>query len=393
MIALVHHPEDQTRLGDILQKNLSDSKWLRFRAAVAFAKLSGTKHLCPYLQQFLRTGAVNLSVGIDHLGTSLEALNELLASLGSNGEIYVFHNEAQSTFHPKVYFFANDEAAECLIGSGNLTEGGLFTNCELFAHLQLDPDNPADAQIITGIEAILDSWSDPALATVRELTTEMLKQLHESGLVPTEAQIRETEAKTQATTVAKSRTERAPKIFGAVKFKPAPKVPTKIRRGRDTGVAAPRPVPPPKTRGFVMTLQRTDVGVGQVTAGTSKRSPEIFIPLAARDANPEFWGWQSRFTQDSAKPGKWDRTGVKLLRTKRISLISTRCFVLSRGVAKRLDDVVDFHRFAPLSTRDHSLHIRVRAFAVFGDETVDPRGDNRQRNRAKLEHRIATHAS
>src|SRR5205823_10607502 len=98
MIALVHHPEDETRLGDLLQKNFRDSTWLQFRAAVAFAKLSGTKHLCPYLQQFVRTGAVKLSVGIDHHGTSFEALNELLTSVGSNGEVYVFHNEAQSTF-------------------------------------------------------------------------------------------------------------------------------------------------------------------------------------------------------------------------------------------------------------------------------------------------------
>src|ERR1700736_2314408 len=118
MIAVVQHPEDEKRLGDFLQKNLSDSRWLRFRAAVAFAKLSGTKHVCPYLRQFLRTGTVKLSVGIDHRGTSLEALNELLASLGSDGEAYVFHNEAQSTFHPKLYFFTNDKAAECLIGSG-----------------------------------------------------------------------------------------------------------------------------------------------------------------------------------------------------------------------------------------------------------------------------------
>jgi hypothetical protein len=36
----------------------------------------------------------------------------------------------------------------------------------------------------------------------------------------------------------------------------------------------------------------------------------------------------------------------------------------------------------------YSLHIRVRAFAMFGDEAVDPRGDNGQRYRAKLEHRI-----
>lgn len=60
----------------------------------------------------------------------------------------------------------------------------------------------------------------------------------------------------------------------------------------------------------VMTLQRTDVGVGQVTKGTSKRSPEIFIPLSARDADPGFWGWPAQFTRDKRKRGKMDRVGV-----------------------------------------------------------------------------------
>ena len=57
---------------------------------------------------------------------------------------------------------------------------------------------------------------------------------------------------------------------------------------------------------FVMTLQRTDVGVGQTTEGTSRRSPEIFIPLAARDFDPEFWGWPRRFTTDRDWPGPFE---------------------------------------------------------------------------------------
>ena len=40
----------------------------------------------------------------------------------------------------------------------------------------------------------------------------------------------------------------------------------------------------------------------------------------------------------------------------------------------------------------YSLHIRIRAFTVFGDEAVDPRGDNRQRYRAELEHGIVERA-
>src|SRR5207245_6243430 len=36
----------------------------------------------------------------------------------------------------------------------------------------------------------------------------------------------------------------------------------------------------------------------------------------------------------------------------------------------------------------YSLHIRVRAFAAFGDEAVDARSQNGQRHRAELEDRI-----
>jgi hypothetical protein len=42
--------------------------------------------------------------------------------------------------------------------------------------------------------------------------------------------------------------------------------------------------------------------------------------------------------------------------------------------------------------RTYSLHIWVRAFAAFGDETVDPRRDNGQRYRAELEHGIVESA-
>ena len=62
-----------------------------------------------------------------------------------------------------------------------------------------------------------------------------------------------------------------------------------------------------------MTLQQTDVGRGQVTTGASQRSPEIFIPLAARNEQPAFWDYPHAFTEDSRRPGKLDRTGVRML--------------------------------------------------------------------------------
>ena len=45
-----------------------------------------------------------------------------------------------------------------------------------------------------------------------------------------------------------------------------------------------------------------------------------------------------------------------------------------------------------LLTTASLLHLRVGTFAAFGDEAVDPRGDNGQRNRAALEHRVVERA-
>jgi len=42
--------------------------------------------------------------------------------------------------------------------------------------------------------------------------------------------------------------------------------------------------------------------------------------------------------------------------------------------------------------RTYSLHIRVRTFTALRDETVDARGNNGQRHRAELEHRIVESA-
>jgi HKD family nuclease len=140
MITLVHHPDDDKRLGELLIENLLNPRWLVFRAAVAFVKQSGTKHLAEPIRTFLGWGEIKISVGIDHRGTSVEGLTGLLDASGEKGEVFVFHNRnrTRSTFHPKVYLFINDNAAECLIGSGNLTEGGLFTNYEAFFHVSLD---------------------------------------------------------------------------------------------------------------------------------------------------------------------------------------------------------------------------------------------------------------
>lgn len=73
---------------------------------------------------------------------------------------------------------------------------------------------------------------------------------------------------------------------------------------------------------FAVTLHKTDVGYGQVTPGTYPRSPEVFIPLAARNTNPDFWGWPHLFAEDPQKSNKFDRLNVRALLDGRIIFIN-----------------------------------------------------------------------
>ncbi len=75
-----------------------------------------------------------------------------------------------------------------------------------------------------------------------------------------------------------------------------------------------------------MTLMRTDAGTGQTTAGTQRRSPEIFIPLAARDSAPEFWEWPDGFAADPDEAGKLDRIGVRMLIGTETELVTMTYF-------------------------------------------------------------------
>ncbi len=288
-----------------------------FRVAVAFVKNSGVKHIKGALAKFLAQGNAKISAGIDHAGTSKEGLTELLMAMGTKGEGWVFQNSGgRSTFHPKVYLFENAADAECLIGSGNLTEGGLYTNYEAFVHLKLEKSKAEDQAVLVRIGSILDTWTDATGGMALKLSPALIQELVDKGLLPTEAQIAQASGETQAKLPSGAKQSQSKSPFGSKAVRPAPKVAVGATGGSSSkkGAQAGRVEGAHGgLTGFFMTLQQTDVGVGQTTRGTSRRSPEVFIPLAARDANPEFWGWSARFQEDPSKPGKFDRTNVPMI--------------------------------------------------------------------------------
>src|SRR6266446_5841153 len=217
----ISQPNSDFRLGDFLKQSFADSRWTIFRAAVAFAKYSGTKHIRDLLSDFSRRAKVDITIGIDAGGTSVEGLMNLMDALENRGNIWIFRNANSSTFHPKIYLFRNEELADLVIGSGNLTEGGLFTNYEGSMKVELILKSPDHAALLASIERALNIWSTPKDGLCYRLDKNFLNRLVDHEDVQTEAQTRETEegrSKKAEAALAETR------IFKRVGVPAAPKV-------------------------------------------------------------------------------------------------------------------------------------------------------------------------
>lgn len=325
---LISQPSDTDRLGEFLKRNLS-SNWQQLRFAVAFVKRSGAKHIIREISKFARNAKVEIIVGIDHQGTSVEGLLDLLNAVGDEGRVVVFHNRLPFTFHPKVYLFKGEKEAEVAIGSGNLTQGGLYTNYEISVLHRLRLDEPAHREFLQSIERVLDEWADTYSGNAAILNQALIDALIHDGLIveesafnPSHVHVGEHSRDDEAIQiVTRPVTLASPFVARPVPPSPRPDISMPVLT---TIAQATQPEAnsheqmftlhsiAPKPMHFAMTLQKTDVGTGQTTTGTAKRSPEIFVPLSARDAFPEFWDWPNAFQEDPDRQGKYDRVGVRI---------------------------------------------------------------------------------
>ncbi len=97
--------------------------------------------------KFLKRAAFELVVGIDSI-TNVGAL-ELLkdyAEVLPGFTVRAFHHKRSVTFHPKFCWFTTRKGGRIIIGSGNLTPGGLSGNWEAFTRIDFGAkDAPAIA--------------------------------------------------------------------------------------------------------------------------------------------------------------------------------------------------------------------------------------------------------
>jgi len=92
-------------------------------------------------------------VGVDEGGATVEGL-EIAIDLFDTA--HVFHDPGGRTFHPKIYVVEGAVRATAIVGSGNLTRGGLFTNYEGAVVADLDLGVDDDARYLSEIRAYYD---------------------------------------------------------------------------------------------------------------------------------------------------------------------------------------------------------------------------------------------
>lgn len=214
-----------------------DPFWDRLDIAVAWVRASGMAYLSERLENFLRHGGqLSVIVGIDLQNTTQEGLQTLL-DLERYGrcETFVYHNEAGSIFHPKLYLFRNEEEARLIVGSNNITEAGLYVNVE--AGLQVD--TAVDAVVISQTVDALSSWKDISDGLAVRLDEAFLGRLIQEGYVPDEAAARE---KRRRESTERSRSGAA-RLFASRRFGP----PQGVRREPQTARVVMDSAAPPRT--------------------------------------------------------------------------------------------------------------------------------------------------
>ncbi|MCX7598390.1 MAG: phospholipase D-like domain-containing protein [Armatimonadetes bacterium] len=105
------------------------------RIAVAFVSKEGVSILLDALRRAADRGAcLEFIIGLDGQATEPEALSALWGLTEDCETASLWCWEAlgpRATFHPKLYIVRRGRQATCLIGSSNLTRGGLADNIEV----------------------------------------------------------------------------------------------------------------------------------------------------------------------------------------------------------------------------------------------------------------------
>lgn len=168
----------------------------RMECMVAFAKSSGFKFLQKNLEKALATGLeARFAIGLSLFLTEPKLLRNLL-KLENKNKFSLYISDTSDTFHPKIYALSNGKHCTVMIGSANLTGGGLIDNYEASALID-DPEGKLMKSVSAHIDKLI---ADEALVRA---TNEEIDKYERAYIIHRECQ-----------RIAKHRAERAVKQVG-----------------------------------------------------------------------------------------------------------------------------------------------------------------------------------
>jgi HKD family nuclease len=167
---------------------LGDTEYNSFKCLVAFASFNGvsalTEHILTSKSQMHEYIVI---VGIDHEGTSKEALEELLIW---NVPTYVYYFRSnrrnKPIFHPKIYLFKGEGKNQIIIGSNNLTEFGLTSNVEGAISIRYTESEKGANPIIEQVEEYFENLLNTTDINLKRLSQDFITSLHETGYLPSD---------------------------------------------------------------------------------------------------------------------------------------------------------------------------------------------------------------
>ena len=128
-------------IGNVIKQTLQDAHSAQF--AVAFLKYSGIELIEQSLKQCLaNNGSLEIITGLDFKATEGKALRYFIRLKKQYPQVKLFcfgdkaDNKTGIIFHPKIYLFENKKETTGIVGSANLTKGGMMTNFEVNAVFQ-----------------------------------------------------------------------------------------------------------------------------------------------------------------------------------------------------------------------------------------------------------------
>ena len=267
---------------------------------VAWARRSGVGLLYSALGESLRN--VDVVVGMANRSTSAEALALLQVM---TRRVFVYHKHHLQTFHPKVYLFDDGQSpptdAVLLVGSSNLTGGGLYQNVEGNLALELHPsDREGDRETYDSVvQEVTGLQSSPFCEQLMD--EERIRQLLEDRYISTEATLARKRRRDNSEVARQGELRQRPEAPPS----PLPQFtlpPLLVTFGgveeEGAGVEPEHPdgqvvvAYDPTEEFYVRTLTANDVNKLQgITPGTA----EWDIGVTARNARPAFWGWPDQY--------------------------------------------------------------------------------------------------